>query len=100
MITNVLRTGRALGPFIVQLKTALVKLSSAITKILQKFLSSKAVLITKIILGSIGGILSIYTIFSSVGNIIQYIVDCLDGRWDGYLNTKSELGFHIIFKRS
>ena len=36
----------------------------------------------------------------SVGGIVQYLVDCLDGKWDGKLDTKAKIRFQIILKKS
>ena len=32
------------------------------------------------------------------GSIVQYVVDCLDGKWDDYLDTKAKLKLRIILK--
>ena len=37
---------------------------------------------------TIGVLAGIVSIISSPGNIVQYIIDILDGKWDGYLDTK------------
>ena len=39
------------------------------------------------IVKTIGVLSGIVTIVSSIGNIVQYIIDILDGKWDGYLDT-------------
>ena len=39
------------------------------------------------IVRTIGVLAGAITIVSSVGNIVEYIIDILDGKWDGYLNT-------------
>lgn len=39
------------------------------------------------IVRTIGVLAGIITIISSIGSIVQYIIDILDGKWDGYLNT-------------
>lgn len=31
---------------------------------------------------------TILDIIGSIGSMIQYVVDILDGKWDGYLDTK------------
>lgn len=36
---------------------------------------------------TIGVLAGIAFVFTSVGSIIQYIIDILDGKWDGYLDT-------------
>ena len=38
---------------------------------------------------TIGQLAGIITVVSSVGAIVQYIIDILDGKWDGYLDTGS-----------
>ena len=40
------------------------------------------------IVKTIGILAGIITIVSSIGSIVQYIIDILDGKWDGYLNIK------------
>lgn len=32
---------------------------------------------------------AVIEIISSIGNVIQYIIDILDGKWDGYLDTNN-----------
>ena len=44
-------------------------------------------------------LISVASVFTSVGGIVQYVVDCLDGKWDGKLNTKAKLRPQIIFKK-
>ena len=39
------------------------------------------------IVKTIGILAGIVTIISSIGSIVQYIIDILDGSWDGYLDT-------------
>jgi len=36
---------------------------------------------------AIGILAGIITVVSSIGSIVQYIIDVLDGKWDGYLDT-------------
>ena len=45
------------------------------------------------------GLISIIAVFLSVGDIVQYVVDCLDGKWDNCLDTKKKLKLQIILKR-
>ena len=48
-----------------------------------------------------GTIATIIGYFTSVGKIIAYFIDCLDGKWDGYLDTKKKLrfkGLSILYK--
>ena len=35
-------------------------------------------------IGILAGVISVIT---SVGSVVQYIIDILDGKWDGYLDT-------------
>lgn len=51
------------------------------------------------LLRSLGQIVGIITVFTSIGGIVQYVVDCLDGKWDGYLNT-SNIKPKFVFRRS
>ncbi len=37
---------------------------------------------------TIGVLVGFASVFSSVGDIVQYLIDVLDGKWDGYLDTK------------
>ena len=39
------------------------------------------------IVKTIGKLAGIISIISSPGSIVQYLIDILDGKWDGYLNT-------------
>ncbi len=39
------------------------------------------------IVKTIGKLARIISIISSPGSIVQYLIDILDGKWDGYLNT-------------
>ena len=39
------------------------------------------------IIKTIGKLAGILSIISSIGDTIQYIIDILDGKWDGYLDT-------------
>ena len=39
------------------------------------------------IIKTIGVLAGFATIFFSIGVMVQYIIDILDGKWDGYLNT-------------
>ena len=39
------------------------------------------------IVKTIGILAGIVNIISSIGSIVQYIIDILDGSWDGYLDT-------------
>ena len=39
------------------------------------------------IVKTIGVLAGVITIISSIGSIVQYIIDILDGKWDGYLDT-------------
>ena len=41
------------------------------------------------IVRTIGVLAGMITVFFSIGSMIQYIIDILDGKWDGYLNTSS-----------
>ena len=36
---------------------------------------------------TIGVLAGIITVIASIGSIVQYIIDILDGKWDGYLDT-------------
>ncbi len=47
---------------------------------------------------TIGILAGIGTIVSSIGNTIQYIIDILDGKWDGYLDT-NHFGPKLDFTR-
>jgi hypothetical protein len=37
---------------------------------------------------TIGVLAGIITVISSIGNVVQYLIDILDGKWDGYFDTK------------
>ena len=37
---------------------------------------------------TLGILAGIITVVSSIGSIVQYIIDILDGKWDGFLDTK------------
>ncbi len=39
------------------------------------------------IVKTLGVLAGIANIFFSIGDLVEYIVDILDGRWDGYLDT-------------
>ena len=39
------------------------------------------------VIKTIGVLAGVINIFFSIGNVVQYIVDILDGKWDGYLDT-------------
>ena len=41
------------------------------------------------IVKTIGVLAGFVTIFFSIGVMVQYIIDILDGKWDGYLNTSN-----------
>ena len=47
---------------------------------------------------TIGVLAGIVTIISSIGSIAQYIIDILDGKWDGYLDT-NRFGPKLDFTR-
>lgn len=40
------------------------------------------------IVKTIGVLAGIITVISSIGNVVQYLIDILDGKWDGYFDTK------------
>lgn len=42
-----------------------------------------------LILKSLGPIFSIVTVVTSIGEIVEYVIDILDGKWDGYLDTSN-----------
>ena len=51
-----------------------------------------------LILKSLGPIFSIVTVVTSIGEIVEYVIDILDGKWDGYLDT-SNIKPKITFQR-
>lgn len=40
------------------------------------------------IIKTLGVLVGIFEVVSSIGDIVQYILDILDGKWDGYFDTK------------
>ena len=38
---------------------------------------------------TIGVLAGVITVVSSIGSIVEYVIDILDGKWDGYLDTNN-----------
>lgn len=52
-----------------------------------------------IALDVVGGMVKAVKYFSkiSIGFLVEYVVDCLDGRRNHDLNTKAKLKFQLVF---
>lgn len=100
-INKLLRGGKAMVKTLIELGKQIVKKGKKIIKKLddwlyRQFATTIGYELTKII-GS--GIISIIAVLLSVGDIVQYVIDCLDGKWDDHLDTKKKLKLRIILKR-
>ncbi len=77
------------------------KIKDFVTKGLQKIYEKCfAIRIASIVCPAILKGLAMFSILSSIGAFIQYMIDCLDGKWDGFLDTSKKLKVQIIFSRS
>ena len=100
-INKLLRGGKAIVKTLIELGKQIVKKGKKIIKKLddwlyRQFATTIGYELTKIIGG---GLISIIAVFLSVGDIVQYVIDCLDGKWDDYLDTKKKLKLRIILRR-
>ena len=37
--------------------------------------------------------------FTSIGSVIQYVIDCLDGRWDGFIDFSKQLKLQFVWRK-
>lgn len=101
-ITKLLKSGKAVVKTLIELGKHLVKKGKKIIKKIDdwlycQFSTTLGYELAKI-LGA--GLISLIAVFSSVGGIIQYVIDCLDGKWDDKLDTNKKLKLRVILKRS
>lgn len=77
------------------------KIANCITDAISNFVNKNlATSIASIVCNSVFKALTMISVLSSIGNIIEYVIDCLDGSWDGYIDTSKKLKFRIIWRQA
>ena len=87
-----LKRGRVASTILGRISNAL---ANVVAKYLMKKLGRRGALALVIAVQSIGKIANLFTKLS-IGFLIEYIADCLDGKRDHKLNTSANLRFRII----
>ena len=99
-INCLLKAGRSIAQFITKLKALWKRIADFVKRQIKKFLEkSIAIKITAIIVSAATSIFNIIMQFTSIGSVIQYVIDCLDGRWDGFIDFSKQLKLQFIWRK-